>query len=207
LGAFLPRADTGAQNDLFRDVADLYTLDASLDGVSKSDWVGVAGGVEYSFRLSDAPVELGFHVDGYGRTLETSYREFQDEFGREIFQTLKLSTVPTGVTLRLVPGWRGSFQPYVGGGVDAIWYRYEEFGEFIEFFDPDFPIEFESFLSEGWAFGAHVVAGVRIPINYDFAITAEGRYLWAEKEMGGDFRQSRLDLTGATVTLGFMIRV
>jgi opacity protein-like surface antigen len=206
LGPFFPRTDTGADNDLFRDVNELFTRDASLEGVDSSDWIGVSGGAEYSFKLGAAPVELGFHVDGYGRTLETSYRDFTDDFGGEIFQTLKVTIVPTGATLRLVPGWRGSFQPYVGGGVDAVWYRYEQFGDFIDFFDPDLTVTGFSFLDEGWAFGVHVVAGVRIPINYDFAITAEGRYLWAETEMGGDFRLNRIDLTGASVTLGLMVR-
>jgi opacity protein-like surface antigen len=206
LGALFPRADTGAENDLFRDANELFTRDATLAGVDSKDWIGVTGGAEYSFRLGEAPAELGFHVDGYGRTLETSYRDFTDASGNEVFQTLKLSTVPTGVTLRLVRGLRGSFQAYAGGGVDAVWYRYEEFGDFIDFFEDDLPVFSDSFLSQGWAFGAHVVAGVRIPINYDFAITAEGRYLWAEKEMGGDFRLNRIDLTGASVTVGVMVR-
>jgi len=206
LGAMFPRADTGASNDLFRDLNDLFTKDASLAGVDANDWIGVSGGAEYSFRLGDTPLELGFHVDGYERTLETSYRDYTDANGRDIFQTLKLSIVPTGATLRFVHGLRGSFQLYVGGGADAVWYRYEEFGDFIDFYDPDLPVIGDSFLDDGWAFGLHAVAGFRVPISYDFALTAEGRYLWAEKDMGRDFRLNRIDLTGASVTLGFMVR-
>lgn len=206
LGAFFPRADTGADNDLFRDVNELFTRDATLEGVDSADWIGISGGAEYSFRLADAPIELGFHIDGYGRSLETSYRDFTDADGREVFQTLKVSAVPTGVTVRLVRGLRGSFQPYVGGGVDAVWYRYEEYGDFIDFFEAGLPVYSDAFLSEGWGFGAHVVAGLRIPISYDLALTAEARYLWAAKEMGGDFRRNRIDLTGVSATVGVMVR-
>ena len=64
-------------------------------------------------------VELGFHVDGYGKTVNTSYRDFTWDDGGEIDQTLRLTIVPSGVTLRLVPtSKRTKFAPYVGGGVD-----------------------------------------------------------------------------------------
>jgi len=205
IGAFFPRADTGAANDLFRDANELYTHGGDLSGVDSKDWIGVFGGLEYSVGFGEL-IEVGLHVDGYGRTLDTSYRDFVDEDGFEIFQTLKVTAVPTGVTLRFAPGSRTGIEPYVGGGIDAVWYRYEEFGDFIDFRDAAQPVIPDDFVSEGWAFGAHAVAGVRIPINYDFAIVAEGRYLWAEAEMGRDFRRNRIDLTGASATLGVLIR-
>jgi len=192
-GAFFPRADS----NLFTDDSELYT-------VKKSDWKGFSGGAEYSLNLG-RQVELGFHIDGYGRTLDTEYRDFERPGGRPITQTLKLTTAPVGVTLRFVPGGRHGATPYIGGGVDVVYYEYEEFGDFIDFQDPDLNIISDDFIDKGAAFGAHAVAGLRIPINHDFAITAEGRYLWSKANMGEDFRGNKIDLGGPSAFVGLHI--
>ena len=89
-GAFFPRADS----NLFADTEELF-------GAQKDDWIGFTGGVEYSFRVASR-FELGFHVDWYGRTLDTLYVDFTRPNGQDIFQTLEIDTLPTGATLRFV---------------------------------------------------------------------------------------------------------
>jgi outer membrane protein with beta-barrel domain len=195
IGAFFPRAES----NLFLDDAILYTVD-------KGDWIGVYGGAEYSFGVADK-VELGFHIDGYGRSPNTSYRDFVRPSGREITQTLDLYTIPVGMTLRFVPRTgRGEISPYIGVGPDVVFWQYEEFGDFIDFDDPAMPVIPDHFLSDGAAFGFHVVAGVRVPISYDFGIVLEGKYIWAKDDMGEDFRGNKIDLSGPSATLGFQIR-
>jgi opacity protein-like surface antigen len=194
-GAFFPRADS----NLFDDTNELF-------GVDKGDWVGFTGGIEYSFGIADH-VELGFHVDGYGRELDTSYVDFERPNGQPIFQTLKLTTVPMGATLRFVANpSRGAFTPYIGVGANVVYYEYEEFGDFIDFFDDDLPVSSDFFIDEGAAFGFHVAGGVRIPFGDDFSLVAEGRYLWSKTDMGDDFRQSEIDLSGPSATLGINLR-
>ena len=192
-GAFFPRADS----NLFADDSELYT-------VEKNDWRGFSGGAEYSFNLGPQ-VELGFSVDGYGRTIDTEYRDFTRSGDRPINQTLKLTTAPVGVTLRFVPGGSHRATPYVGVGADLVYYEYEEFGDFIDFDDPDLAIIADDFIDSGTAGGFHAVAGLRIPINHDFSITAEGRYLWAKKNMGEDFRGNKIDLGGPSAFVGVHI--
>jgi opacity protein-like surface antigen len=194
-GAFFPTADS----NLFDDQNELF-------GTTKSDWRGFTGGAEYSFNVAEH-VEVGLHVDGYGKQLDTAYVDFERPSGRLIEQTLKLTTVPTGATLRFVanPG-RGRFTPYVGGGIDVVYYEYEEFGDFIDFFDDDLPVRSDDFIDTGAAFGAHAVAGLRFPIGDDFSIVAEGRYLWAKKDMGDDFRDNEIDLGGPSATIGINLR-
>jgi hypothetical protein len=51
-----------------------------------------------------------------------------------------------------------------------------------------------------------VAAGLRVPITYDLALTGEVRYQWAEQNMGGDFDQNRIDLSGPSGTLGLRLR-
>lgn len=199
VGGFLPRADS----NLFADDAELYVKDGRT--LKTSDWNGVTGGIQFNTAIADN-VEIGFSVDGYERTLHTSYRDFIGESGREITQSLKFQVVPVGVQLRFGPTARGRLSPYVAAGADLFFYRYEEFGDFIDFEGPGQPIIEDSFISEGVAPGFHVAGGVRVPIGDDFGLTAEGRYQWAKDDMGDDFSGNEIDLTGASVTLGFHIR-
>ena len=81
--------------------------------------------------------------------------------------------LPTNKHARIVP--------YVGGGVDAVFYKYEEFGDFIDFYDARRnPIIPDHFHDSGTAFGFHAVGGLRVYLNRDFAIVGEGRYQWAK---------------------------
>jgi opacity protein-like surface antigen len=201
IGGFFPRGN----ETLFQDDRELYF-------VEKSDFYGVYGGIEYNHVLIDN-VELGVHLDGYGRTVDTSYRDYTRPSGDEILQSLKLTMAPLGVSIRFVPtSKRARIAPFVGGGVDAIFYKYEEFGDFIAFDDPDLPIVADAFVSEGTAFGFHVLGGVRVYVNRDIAIVGEGRYQWAKDDMGDDFSPNEpglintIDLSGATFTVGVHIR-
>jgi hypothetical protein len=201
LGMFTPRTES----NLFRDDEELYT-------VRKKDWRGFTGGGEFNFQLSDN-VELGIGLDGYSKSIDTVYRDFVDSNDRDIPQTLRLTAAPLSVNLRLVPARRrSSIVPYAAVGADLFFYKYEEFGDFIDFGDPTRPIISDAFESEGAMPGFHVAGGLRIPLNYDVALTVEGKYQWAKDELGDDFRPRpgqdplELDLSGWSVTAGVNIR-
>ena len=201
LGAFVPNANS-----------NLFLDDESLYFVSKSDWVGFTGGAEYNHVLAKN-IEMAVFVDGYSRTIDTSYRDWTRPDGSDIFQTLKLQMVPFGLTLQVVPtSKRTKLAPFLGGGVDLFYWKYEEWGDFIDFWDPDLPVYEDYFISDGVTFGFHATGGVRIYFNRDFALVVRGVYQWAEADMGGDFSPNepgqfnRLDLSGASVTFGLHIR-
>jgi len=211
IGGFFPRG----QSDLFDDVSELYTRESrrnecttnSCPGVDKEDFAGVYGGAEYSFNVADH-VEMGISLDGYSRTIPTLYRDFSRPNGDDIFQELRLTVVPLGVSLRVLPLDRyATVQPYATIGADVFFYQYEEFGDFIDFFTNNLDISADSFKSNGAALGGHAAAGLRIPLGHDFAITAEGRYQFAQKkQMDDDFSRNRLDLNGASATIGIRLR-
>ena len=203
IGGFFPRADS----NLFRDDSQLYT-------VRKNDWQGVYGGAEFSLMPSNH-VELGFSLDGYGRTVDTNYRDYTRADGREIFQSLKLTLVPLGATLRLFPADRyATVSPYVGVGPDLVFYKYEEFGDFIDFQSPGAGLDIvpDHFRSDGARPGFHVTGGLRLRIGHDFSVLGEGRYQWARVTLGDDFRPQpgqdslRLDVSGWSAVVGLSIR-
>jgi opacity protein-like surface antigen len=196
LGAFYPRAES-----------NLFVDDSLLYNVEKSDWVSFAGGIEFNAELA-RNVELGVHVDGYDRSIDTSYRNYTTEGDREIRQTLKLQIIPVGVTLRLVPtSSRVRVAPYLAVGGDAFFWQYEEHGDFIDFDDPSLPIIPDAFFSDGVEFGGHAAAGVRFKLTHDFSLVGEGRYQFASKaDMGEDFTGNRLDLDGWSWQVGIHVR-
>jgi outer membrane protein with beta-barrel domain len=195
IGGFQPHADS----NLFDDDSSLYT-------VRKRNWRGITGGAEFSSRIA-RNLEIGFNVDGYGKELDTHYRDVVREDGSEIRQTLKLTIVPVGVTVRLVPTNRHTrVAPYIGAGVDAFFWKYEEFGDFVDFSDPELTILADSFRSDGVATGFHVAGGLRLFVSDDFGLTGEVRYTAAKGNMGDDFAGNRIDVGGFGATVGVHFR-
>jgi hypothetical protein len=196
LGGFFPRADS----NLFHDDSQLYH-------VSKDDWEGFTGGVEGTFIVA-RNVELGVHMDGYGKTIDTSYRDFVDSNGGQIQQSLELDELPVGFSIRFVStNRRTRLAPYLAVGGDLVFWQYEEHGDFVDFLDPQKAIIHDHFRSTGVAPGFHAAAGLRVALNEDFSLVGEGRYLYAkEHDMGEDFRGNELDLSGWSATLGLHIR-
>jgi opacity protein-like surface antigen len=209
LGAFFPAASEcngkvpcGNPN-LFDDDRELYLKD--LRPLEDSDWIGFSGGIAYNAKLARY-LELSVHLDGYGRTLHTSARDFVSDSGREITQSLKFEEVPFGASLRIVPTGRNvHFAPFVLVGGDLVYWHYDEFGDFVDFETGDI-IHDVSFHSDAVAPGFHVGGGLRIAVSDDVRLVAEYRYLWAHDDMGDDFRGNKIDLGGSYATLGVNIR-
>jgi opacity protein-like surface antigen len=189
--------------NLFDDDRELYLKD--LRPLKDSDWIGFAGGVAYNWKLADY-VELSVHLDGYGRTLHTSVRDFVTESGDEIEQSLKFDVVPMGASIRIVPTRRSvRVAPFVSFGGDAVYYHYEEVGDFVDVPTGNI-IHSVSFHSDAVAPGFHVGGGLRVAVSDDIRVVGEYRYLWAHDDMGGDFHGNKIDLGGSWVTLGVNIR-
>jgi len=203
VGGFFPRAN----GSLFQDDRSLYFVDPS------KDFRGVYGGLEVSMKLAEN-LELGFSLDGYGRGVDTSYRDYERDNGDEIFQRLELGIVPLGVSLRFVPtSRRAKVAPYLAVGGDLVFWRYREFGDFVDFGDPDLGVVSDAFEARGVQGGLHGAVGIRVALSRDFSLVGEGRYLWAPLEtMGDDFAPSEpglvneIDLSGFSVTIGVHIR-
>ena len=215
VGAFLPRQrDCGvpssvpAEYTLFQDVCELYT-------VGKGAFDGWYGGGEYNHVIGSY-LEAAVHFDYHSKTVDSFYRDYERPpslGGGNIYQTVYLRTEPLGLSLRFIPtSKRVKFAPFVGGGIDAVFYQYEEFGDFIDFFDPDLAIHSDHFIGEGTAFGVHALGGFRYYVNRDIAIVGEAKYMWAKDDMDDDFSPNaaglvnRIDLSGWTFTGGVHLR-
>ena len=151
-------------------------------------------GLDWLLPVGDF-LEVGAGVGFTSRTVPSVYDEFVNRDGSEIAQDLKLRIVPMSVTARLLPFGRSrAVQPYIGGGLGILNYRYSEVGEFVDFTDRS--VFSDRFVASGTALGPVVLAGIRFPLGDTFSLGGEVRYQKAEADLSEDFLGSKLDLGG-----------
>lgn len=140
-------------------------------------------------------LEFGAGVGFTARRVPTVYSTFVNRNGSEIEQDLRLRTVPVAAIARVLPFGRSrAVQPYVGGGVTFIRYRYSEVGDFVDFTDRS--VFADRFIADGVETGGLVVAGLRVPIGSTWSLGGEVRYQKAEANLNEDFLGPKLDLGG-----------
>jgi opacity protein-like surface antigen len=161
-------------------------------------------GGEYLFGIGsrfEAGVGLGYSQ----RTVHSIYAHVTHADNTEIEQDLKLRQIPVAFTGRVLLLPRGSaVEPYVGGGLIAIRWRYSEIGEFVADNRDIFPARY---IAEGTATGPIVLGGVRAPFG-NWSVGGEVRWqkAVATKLLDEGFLTDRLDLGGWTTNFTFGVR-
>jgi hypothetical protein len=156
-------------------------------------------------------IEISAGVGFSNKKVDSVYRDLVNgaRGGAEIEQDLRLRLIPITGVVRFLPfGDATGVQPYVGGGVAAVNFRYTEAGEFV---DPsDLAVFTDRYVASGTAVGGLILGGVRLPMGGDvYAFTVEGRFQFAKGNTGGataGFLGDRIDLSGGAVNFGLLIR-
>ena len=146
-------------------------------------------------------VEAGAGASFSRRTVPSVYDAFVDVDGSEIEQDLRLRLVPVAFTLRVLPlGYTSPVQPYFGGGLGIISWRYSESGEFVDFQNRN-AIFREQYAASGSETGPVVLGGLRFAGD-TMSAGAEIRYQSAAADLGARFAgtqpEPRIDLGGWT---------
>ena len=142
-------------------------------------------------------VEGGIGVQFTQQTVRSVYADYVDPDGTEVDQDTRLRRLPIDFTVRLLPfGQNNPVQPYIGAGLTALNWHYNEFGEFVDF-DRGRQIFEGEFKADGTEVGAVVVGGIRFAGDRARG-GFEVRYHKADTALPSDFAGSRLDLGGWT---------
>jgi hypothetical protein len=192
-----------AKGEDARDLDDVLRNNLNFLTFDINDFNSFTGGAEYLVGMGEF-LEAGLGVGIYSSTVPSFY-SYQNENGFSIDQELKLRVVPFTATVRFLPlGRTGGIEPYIGGGVAILNYRYSEVGDFV--FD-DGSIDHGSFVGSGTATGPLVVGGVRFPVG-PLAVGGEVRYQHAHGDLplDQDFSGSTIDLGGWTYAATFKVR-
>ncbi len=218
-----PKGSIGIRGGLFLPTSngDLYDFTRELLTIDKNDLNAPAFGFDLGWTLNPR-VDVVFGVDVTKSRASSEYVNFVDQDDLPIEQQTNVTGVPVNASLKLYLTPRGrevsrfayipnKVNAYVGGGGGPIWYKFEQLGDFIdcgdpagEFFDCAGGDIFSAlFESKGWGLQAHAFAGVDIRLARRVYLGIEGRYLWADAGVGGDFEGfDSIDLGGLTVTGG-----
>jgi hypothetical protein len=198
LGYFALRGeDSRIDDDVLVENLDLFAFE-----IGDFNFATIGG--EYLVGLGEH-FEAGVGVGFYQRTVPTVYRDFVRPDGSEIEQELKLRMIPVAATLRLLPlGSSSGFQPYVGGGIAMVSWRYTETGEFLDEFDVIFR---DSYEAEDSAFGPVILGGLRGGSG-PVVIGGEVRYQKVKGRVGREkgFFAEDIDLGGITLQATIGVR-
>lgn len=204
-GVTNPRTDS----DLFGYVTDLLTLD-------DSDFTGFAAGGTVGVPLSNR-LELTVSSAYLGRVSRSEFRDWVDMDDLPIEQRTEFSRVPILAGVRFYPSGMGEsvgsfawipnrIAPHVGASAGAVWYRFRQTGDFVDF--NDLGIFYDELKSEGVGFAAQASAGVDFALTSRFYLTANGSYLWSQSDLDSDFQDFEpIDLQGYDLTLGLLLRL
>ena len=232
LSSFQPAAAQGTGNGfLFREPtvslavrggfnyatasSDLFSFSTEQLTLERSDFSGPSVGVDLSFRLTPR-IALGLNAAYTGVSASSEFRDWVGDDDLPILQTTEYQRVPLTADVRayLTPRGRtvgrlawvpAGYAPYVGIGGGAMWYRFRQEGEFVDFQNNE--IFGDQLESSGWAPVAQGLLGLDVSLSPRFVLTGETRYSWARAELSNSFEDfDRLDLSGLSTSLGISIR-
>ena len=195
--------------------SDIFTFSRKNLTLGRGDFSGFDAGGAFAVRLSDR-TDLSFGIDYTGRVADSEFRDWTDTDNRPVEQSTRFERVPVTASIKayVVPRGRtiGSFawvpagiSPYVGAGAGAMWYRFTQQGDFVDFETLD--IFHDSLESSGWAPMVHALAGADFTLTPRLALTGEARYSWAKGDLSSAFENfDGIDLSGPSATLGLTVR-
>jgi len=200
-GLFSPRGiDSRHADDVL--VENLNSLAFDI-----KDFRGAQVNGEWNMTFSER-VELSLGAGYYSRSTPSVYADYINKDGSEIEQDLRLRIVPVSAVVRFLPvGRAGQFQPYLGGGVSVLQWRYSEVGEFVDFND-NFAVFRDRYIASGTTVAPVLLGGLRLPLGGDlYALNTELRYQFGTGDLGNNgFTTEKIDLGGLHFTVGFMVR-
>ena len=187
LGYFTVRGqDARVTGDVLNANRNFLTFDVK-------DFNGASIGGEWLFPVGKF-LEAGAGVSFTRRTVPTVYTRKINANGSEIEQALRLRMVPAAFTFRVLPlGQDVGFQPYLGGGLAVIAWRYAESGSFVD--TRDNSIFNNSYVASGTATGPVALGGIRFAGD-SMATGFEIRYQAAKADLPAPFAGPHIDLGG-----------
>jgi hypothetical protein len=188
VGGFVPRSfDSRGVNDVLLRDSDFLLFDIR-------DFRGATAGGEFLAGLSDF-FDAGFSVGIYSRTSPAIDADFTRPNGQEIESDLKLRIVPVTATFRYLPlGHHDAIEPYIGGGVGILRWRYSETGDFV---NSSGAIVNGTFSGSDTTIAPVVLGGVRVPVG-SARIGGEIRWQGGEGDLPRDqqFAGTKINLGG-----------
>ena len=191
IGMFHPRM----QSDLWEE--NMINL-----AFEKQDMRGAYYGAEYEHflnRYASFTLEGGYYYQEHF----SFYRDWEYDDGSPIYQNLALRIVSVEAGFKLYPmGHRARFYPYVGGGAGMYFWKYEQWGDFIDF--TTFEVSEDEYAETATnSVGFNAKAGIVMRFTRNIGVAFEAKYQWVKGELSSFFEGwEKFDLSGFSYALG-----
>jgi hypothetical protein len=195
--------------------SDVFSFATKRLTLSRGDFTAPSLGLDLAFGIGSR-VDLALGASYASTSAPSEFRDFVDQDDRPIEQTTMLRRVPITATLKAYLAPRGQsigryawvparYAPYVAVGGGAMWSRFRQAGDFIDFDTND--VLPGVLTSTQWTPTAHGGAGVDYSLSHRFALNGEARYSWARADLSEDFVDFEpIDLSGVSATVGLSVR-
>ena len=198
--------------------SDIFTQAISDLTLSRRDFGGFS--VSGQLAATETPRwDLVLEAGWSGSSTGSEYRHWVDNNYLPIQQTTTFQRVPLTVGARYYLLPRGEmighlawvprrFAPFVGAGVGAMWYRFRQYGDFIDLSSATKDVFSDDLSTSDWSLMAYAAAGVDFSLTPHIFLTGEGRYTWASGHVGPAYSGfGKVDLSGVAVTVGVGYRM
>lgn len=191
---------------LFYPTAQSELWEINLENLSftKHELSNLYIGVEYDFFLGPN-FSVFFEGGTYSREILSEYRDYTYGDDTPIYQNLYLRLSNFDLGFKIFPaGHRLPLYPYLGAGISLVSWKYEQWGEFIDF---EFDEVYEGFAdTRTISPGANARAGLVFRFQRHIGFLVEVRYQYIKGALSSLFEGfDKLDLGGITFNVGFSI--
>jgi len=181
--------------------SDLWDTNYENLSFSKDEFNAPYYGIEYEYFVGEF---LSFSLEGgsYSKTIYSSYEDYVYDDNSPINQNIYLRISGVEMDAKFYPlGYRRLLFPYLGGGVGIYSWKYEQWGDFIDF-------EYGT-IQEGYADTLAVTPGFNLKGGFIFrfskniGVSFETKYQYLKGTLSYLFEGfERFDLSGLTYSIG-----
>jgi hypothetical protein len=154
---------------------------------ASSDLDGMVWGIDGRFMITPT---IGFQTgwEYSSSSVDQSYLDWVDGDGRDITHRTRQTLNEVNGLFVYRPLTRSPLRPFIGAGAGWLFWDIQESGRFIDFADPQDPQIFSTtYSATGSTLSALAIAGVDIRVSRGASFFVEGRYRWANADLGGAF--------------------
>jgi hypothetical protein len=193
-GLFLPTMNSDLWEDNLNNLA-----------FRKQDMLAGYYGAEYEQFLGHY---LSLSVEGgyYKKEFFSLYKDYTYQNDDPIYQNMSLEITSLEVGFKLYPlGHNEKFYPYIGAGGGMYYWKYEQWGDFVDF-EENTIMQDQYLETSTYSPGVNVKAGFVLRPSRGLGISLEGRYQYVKGDLSQFFQGfEKFDLSGFSATVGMNI--
>lgn len=140
-------------------------------------------------------------------SVDQAYLDWVDGNGNDIVHRTTQTTNEFNALVVFRPVTRSVVRPVLGIGGGWLLWDLEESGRFIDFDHPSNDVFTTTYYASGSTLSALAMVGFDVRVTRGWALFVEGRYRWAEDDLGDDFAglAQTLNLAGYQLSAGISL--